>query len=38
MDKTTDENNQKSYILDLNSNSDLKEINKIPWIKKGNQM
>ena len=34
MDKDTDENNRKIYILDLNNNSELKENNKIPWIKK----
>ena len=34
MDKTKDEIEKKSYILDLNNNSELKENNKIPWIKK----
>ena len=34
MDKVTDGNNRKIYILDLNNNSEIKENNKIPWIKK----
>ena len=38
MDKTKDEIEKKSYILDLNNNSELKENNKIPWIKKSNQL
>ena len=32
MDKVTDENNQKVYILDLNNNYNKET--KIPWIKK----
>ena len=34
MDKTKDEIEKKSYILDLNNNSELKENIKIPWINK----
>ena len=34
MDKVVEVTNTKTYILDLNNNSELKENNKIPWIKK----